>query len=56
MIVYSYRALLHPLSKYSGLYLANVSDWYGAIYALLKIPMSFYIKIIKKYGKFLKCL
>lgn len=55
MVVYSYRALLHPLSKYPGPYLASVSDWYGAVYALLKIPHVVAYQNHQKYGKLLKC-
>ncbi|PSN67052.1 cytochrome P450 [Corynespora cassiicola Philippines] len=34
IVVYIYRATLHPLNGYPGPTLAKVTDWYGAWYAL----------------------
>ena len=51
MFLFSYRLLLHPLSKYPGPFLARLSDIYGGYYALRRSLHLRTFEDLKEYGK-----
>ncbi|PVH95309.1 cytochrome P450 [Periconia macrospinosa] len=54
LVLYGYRVLLHPLRKYPGPFIASITDWYGAYYALRKSLHIVTYEDHQKYGNVIR--